>query len=118
MSEHDTSIAAADARHESLGGDTSVIPRGCYCYTRIPRPKNEPDGHFVPRIEPCPYWAFDKGRPEQQAGYCAHLKAGDWEEDGTLLLWDQCKECGVNDDDQDYLDQIETDAAARPATAE
>jgi hypothetical protein len=26
------------------------------------------------------------------------------EEGGTMLLWDQCKECGINDD---YLDTVE-----------
>jgi hypothetical protein len=44
----------------------------------------------------CPYWGNDATKGNQASGYCAHLKAGDWEDDGTLLLWDMVKECGVN----------------------
>ena len=27
-----------------------------------------------------------------------YLKSGDWEEDGTSLLWDFVKECGLKED--------------------
>lgn len=27
----------------------------------------------------------------------ALIPKGDWQEDGTMLLWDQCKECGINE---------------------
>jgi len=30
-------------------------------------------------------------------GHCGYLGKGDWEKDGTTLLWDQVKECGVKD---------------------
>jgi len=83
------------------------IPQGPYCYTLTD------DGYFV-----CPYWSIREDKPEQENGYCAFLKKGDWElykdteftdlktgevtkgEDMPFspgLLWDQCKECGVND---------------------
>jgi hypothetical protein len=29
-------------------------------------------------------------------GYCAFMQASDWEDGGTLLLWDQTKECDIN----------------------
>ncbi|NHJ33124.1 MAG: hypothetical protein FK732_09685 [Asgard group archaeon] len=70
--------------------DKSLIPKGCYCYT---------DHRGKGR---CPYWDFDKTKPEQECGYCHYLEVGDWEEDGTLLLWDQVKECGIN---MDYDDE-------------
>jgi hypothetical protein len=91
--------------------DTSVIPKGPYCY----------DENGV-----CPYWSLNAYHHEQENGYCAYLERGDWEmnddkkwrqtrkngekvEDAELqsaqeigipmsLLWDQCKECNINDD--------------------
>lgn len=49
------------------------------------------------KVTPCKYWSLNNNKPEQSNGYCKFLKAGDWEDNGTLLLWDQCKECGVSD---------------------
>lgn len=35
--------------------------------------------------------------PEQENGYCSYLQKGDW--DLSLgLLWDQVKECGINEE--------------------
>jgi hypothetical protein len=86
-----------------------LIPDGVYCY-------NEKGN--------CPFWDRDFTRPEQANGYCYFLEKGDWQlnkeindrsifmygpdkgktvsevfgEDTTSsLLWDQCKECGIND---------------------
>lgn len=75
--------------------DTSVIPPGLYCYTY------EGNNAVV-----CPYWSIDTKQQTQANGYCAFLKLGDWMEDGTDLLWDQCKECGINDSVnlQDFLE--------------
>jgi len=70
-----------------MGKDESVIPKGPYCYTY----KN---GKYYC----CPYWDMDETKPEQDNGYCSFLEIGDWEEGGSGLLWDQCKECGVNDE--------------------
>jgi hypothetical protein len=64
----------------------SYIPDGIYCHW--------PEGRrFI-----CPYWDCDLARPEQSSGYCHLINAGDW--DKTMLLWDQCKECGYNEDEE------------------
>ena len=86
--------------------DTSVIPKGFYCY----------DGKYK-----CPYWDVREDKPDQENGYCHYLEKGDWnvnkekrynvrKSDGTWgelesaeeigfpmsILWDQCKECDIN----------------------
>jgi len=84
--------------------DRSKIPYGSYCY----------DKNGI-----CPYWSINSDFPEQYNGYCAFLEKGDWDlnrerewidvktkikltadEIGLpmSLLWDQVKECGVNED--------------------
>lgn len=63
---------------------TNKIPKGVYCY----------DENGI-----CPYWKKCADRPEQENGYCEYLEQGDWEMTFGLL-WDQCKECGINEDDQ------------------
>lgn len=95
--------------------DTSVIPQGVYCYTYL-----EDGGYYV-----CPYWSKLKDGEEQADGYCAYLGMSDidigkaaFESDEVVvsqegkelnkedvpdfiftgLLWDQCKECGINID--------------------
>ena len=83
----------------------SHIPKGSYCY----------NANGI-----CPFWDKDNTKDEQENGYCHFLKRGDWDmnaEGGRMidvktgevieldyysiggLLWDQVKECGVNDDD-------------------
>jgi hypothetical protein len=57
--------------------DISVIPQGFYCY----------DDKGV-----CPYWSR-----RDEGGYCAYLEKGDWQIEGGLL-WDQVKECGIDDE--------------------
>jgi len=57
------------------------IPKGVYCY----------DQNGV-----CPHWSIRKDKPEQENGYCSHLKRGDWEVERFGLLWDQVKECGID----------------------
>ena len=59
------------------------IPKGIYCYD-----KNGP----------CPYWSANPNKPEQECGHCSYLDWGDWEQEGLTLLWDQVKECGINRD--------------------
>jgi len=90
--------------------DKSVIPYGPYCY----------DKNGI-----CPYWCKLEGFLEQENGYCEYLGYGDyqinekknlvnWKSDGMVfregkysghevgipvgLLWDQCKECEINDE--------------------
>jgi len=74
----------------------SIIPEGNYCYTL------GADGRF----QTCSFWHSDLTRPGQENGYCAYLKRGDWDNNGLGLLWDQCKECGVNEYQQDYLEEF------------
>jgi len=63
--------------------DKSVIPEGIYC-------------HGVNGV--CPYWSSREDKPEQENGYCSFLEMGDWNDEPLTLLWDQVKECGINDD--------------------
>jgi len=66
-----------------------LIPHGIYCYT-VDNKGNR---------KVCPFWSKEPNYPEQMNGYCDFLKKGDWMDNGTSLLWDQCKECGVNVDE-------------------
>ena len=56
--------------------DPAAIPLGDYCYDENGR---------------CPYWSLVE-TPDEEEGYCAFLDEYDW-----LLLWDQCKICGINE---------------------
>lgn len=85
----------ADANYERLGGDTKVIPEGLYCYAWTG--SADPELGLIRHVAPCPYWGHGPEKGNQQNGYCAHLKAGDWEDGGTMFLWDMVKECGIND---------------------
>ena len=73
-----------------MNDDKSKIPEGPYCYGV----SVNSDGENEIRI--CPYWHKDETREEQNNGYCSFLDEGDWEVEGLSLLWDQCKECGIN----------------------
>lgn len=68
--------------------ETSIfsIPQGIYCY--------DEEGL-------CPYWSIDKDKPFQDNGYCHFLKKGDWELKGGLI-WDQCKECNIFTEINEY----------------
>jgi hypothetical protein len=88
--------ASADARYALHGGDVTLIPPGLYCYSRDAG--SDAALGFALRVTPCPYWGSDPEKRTQQNGYCAHLKAGDWQDEGTFLLWDMVKECGINND--------------------
>lgn len=66
--------------------DTSIIPIGMYCYDKNGK---------------CPYWDINKDKPSQENGYCHFLGEGDWESEHLSLLWDQCKECGENEEERD-----------------
>jgi len=89
--------------------DTSVIPKGPYCYTYDEN--NE--------YKPCPYHRIIEDRPGQYNGWCDYLEMGDLEHEKEMtlineetgeeiqgdelpfpvsLLWDGCKECGINDE--------------------
>jgi len=75
-----------------INKDQSVIPRGYYCYDSKGK---------------CPYWQLREDKPNQENGYCKFMEKGDWEMD-IELLWDQCKECGINEyTDEELKDMIE-----------
>lgn len=67
------------------------IPPGPYCYHFI----SGPDKKGRLKTLPCPFWDTRDDKPEQSRGYCHYLEKGDWEDGGTFLLWDLCKECGI-----------------------
>jgi hypothetical protein len=75
------------------------VPRGDYCYTRAP----QRDAGDSFGIDLCPFWDSDDAKPSHENGYCHLLERGDWDAPGIGLLWDQCKECGVNDSGEDGL---------------
>ena len=70
------------------------IPEGCYCYTTLETPSY--DNGFRMKIKSCPFLDSNPLADDQSYGYCHYLKAGDWQYNGTSLLWDQCKECEEN----------------------
>lgn len=82
-----------------------VVPHGLYCYERMGEPKKVTlaDGSetMVWPAKTCPYWKHRPDKPAQRNGYCRLLKVGDFtpRPRGTMLLWDQCKECGINMDE-------------------
>lgn len=86
-----------------------MVPAGThYCYS-VAGPVREvelADGtrRAVLPTRMCPYWKRNGHKSDQRDGYCRLLKVGDWmsRPHGTMLLWDQVKECGINmPDDQD-----------------
>lgn len=72
--------------------DTSRIPKGSYCYSII--------GFIGTRIQVdfCPYYSVDDKRDPSENGYCSYLERGDWEDESFGLLWEGCKECGINEE--------------------
>ncbi|MCK9441803.1 MAG: hypothetical protein M0Q13_10340 [Methanothrix sp.] len=93
-----------------MNKDTSVIPQGMYCYTIIDTPSKE-NGYKL-KIKDCPYLSLNPNKPNQMNGYCSFLEYGDWDSEisenipegfplsALSLLWDQCKECGINDNEE------------------
>lgn len=72
-----------------------AIPQGLYCY----------DGEGV-----CPYWSIQDDKPAQENGYCHFLQKGDGHFDGESLLWDQCKECNIFPEINEYEWSIKNNA--------
>lgn len=71
-----------------------VIPSGPYCYEHG---------------RTCKYWDYSRVirtcLGEQCSGHCHFLGENDFT-GKTMLLWDQCKECDINDDEEEYFDEI------------
>jgi len=59
-----------------------------YCYSR-----------YGGLISKCPFWDKEINYHPQENGYCYLLKHGDWMNNRFGLLFDQCKECGINDNE-------------------
>lgn len=80
----------------------SLVPHGDYCYTWEGVPSVE--NNFRGKIKKCPFWdSFYPKMPDQSYGFCHLMKIGDFTKDGTHLLWDQVKCCGVNlPDESEY----------------
>lgn len=79
----------------NLPKDETLIPKDThYCY--VPNGVKVLNGKTVYKTTPCPFYDWDDTQDEQNSGYCHFIGKGDWMEGGTLLLWDQCKECGVS----------------------
>lgn len=100
--------AARQARYDArMEQARAVVPQGLYCYT--PKGPMQPvtlaDGTEALRMptRSCPYWKRRGDKPAQRNGYCRLMKCGDFTAGGrgTMLLWDQVKECGINVDEDD-----------------
>lgn len=91
----------------------SLIPKGMYCYTTL-EIVNDAQYGWRMKIDCCPFWEHynkkihgelpDEYKPYEksfQGAYCTYLRTGDWLPNGTDLLWDQVKCCGVNFDFDD-----------------
>lgn len=98
--------------------DESQIPKGSYCYSL----SNELNEHGFPKTIICPFFEY-KEVVGVQVPFCNFLNLGGpqngWTEEESekidqfygsrektdemlplFLLWDQVKECGMNDDDE------------------
>ena len=78
---------------EMLKHPEDYIPYGYYCYFGCRNPED-------PNYKRCPFWASNPEAEEQDDGYCHYLGCGDWEDPGLGLLWDQCKECNINEEEK------------------
>jgi hypothetical protein len=87
-------VSDADRNHIHHCGDTSLVPEGLYCY-RIKEIIPQEYRSLQMSIQTCAYWGR-RQIEEGTYGYCAHLKLGDWHDDGPLSLHDMVKECGIN----------------------
>ena len=66
---------------------SEFIPSGCYCYEFLGIEKdNTNEFGFKIKTKNCPYYSY-------KDYWCTFL---------DMEIFDQCKECGINDDDEDY----------------
>lgn len=77
-----------------------LVPKSDYCYSG-----------FKNTYKCCPFWMTLKQFPKQSNGYCTLMEVGDFmtlSNNGTSLLWDQVKECGINPaEERDYFSSDE-----------
>lgn len=75
----------------------SLIPKETpYCYKSIST------GEGKPKFVYCPFWDKIQQFPHQGNGYCHFMMKGDDSSGG--LLWDQIKECGVDEGSDEIPD--------------
>ena len=84
--------------------DRSFIPQGMYCHGPLTQEGVNENGFPILKAHKmCPYWSNDPNLPDQANGVCSFmgLRDGDIDSLGNQvwLLWDQVKECGINDED-------------------
>ena len=88
----------SEERHElidKLKYLKSKIPKGIYCHGML-TPEYDEVGNLSLGGYVCPFWEMKEVDGEEY-GYC-HLT----EEMDSILLWDQCKTCGINEDCDEY----------------
>ena len=93
--ETDTSLVSANLTIEQA---QSLIPEGDYCYKWLETPSAE--NNFRGKVKTCPFYDKMINLPSRSNGYCHYLKAGDFTENPTHLLFDMCKECGISVGDE------------------
>jgi len=81
----------------------SLIPRGLYCYEAL----DFDESTCRIKTKYCPFHRLHHDKPKQANGECTLFGIKDWEEEHLSLLWDSCKECGINEGLEDY-DEEET----------
>jgi len=91
FSETDVPLLSAELTDEQV---KSLIPHSDYCYKWLETPS--PENNYRGKVKTCPFYDKMANLPSQSNGYCHYLQAGDFTEDGTHLLFDMCKECGIN----------------------
>lgn len=98
------------------------IPKGLYCHGDFVVNKKNPSVYSTPYM--CPFWFSVEGKGKQENGYCVLLGKGDWDLNSEVqwvplkggkegkfqsakeirlpmsLLWDQCKECGLKEEEE------------------
>ena len=91
-------MTSTELKAMKVNKDEALIPNNrSSCYQNCTRSKDNPS--VFPITELCPYWRVASDKPETLRGYCLFLEKGDWEEDGTMALFDQLKNCVINDEE-------------------
>lgn len=81
--------------------DVKAIPEGIYCHgVLIPDGSDNVGRPKFKNPHMCPYWSKDPKAPDQESGRCSFMDKKDGD-DGVFLLWDQVKECGIKDTDDE-----------------
>ena len=109
-----------------------AIPKGCYCYKIVGKP--DKNGQYKTKLCPFLDWLKRNNITNlddfQGTGFCHYLQKGDWfdeetgkeeehinlercqetlvvnsKQEGTMLLWDSVKECGINEESPENDEQ-------------